>query len=185
MSANQSSREKMIASGARLFQRNGYHGTGLIEILEDCGAPKGSFYYHFPDGKEQLAEVAMGQASKAVAGFIDHAFTDAKSFSDGARRLANLIGIWFEKSGYSEGCPVTSVMLETVPSSPRLTTASQSAFNAWIAVTEAHALRLGQGDAANRLANALLVALEGAWVVARAQQSRRAFDIAGDFFQDI
>jgi hypothetical protein len=27
--------------------------------------------------------------------------------------------------------------------------------------------------------------LEGAWVVARAQQSRRAFDIAGDFFQDI
>ncbi len=177
MSARPTSRGRMVTAAAQLFQRRGYHGTGLTEILEASGAPKGSFYHHFPDGKEQLAEVAMALAGQAVSAMIDRAFSSATSFSEGAARLSADIGDWFERSGFAEGCPVTSVLLETVPGSERLTAACQAIFESWIGTAEAHAVRLGRTDG-NALATGLLIVLEGAWIVARAQRSRRPFELA-------
>jgi TetR/AcrR family transcriptional repressor of lmrAB and yxaGH operons len=182
MTAKRTSRDRMIASGAQLFQRRGYHGTGLIEILEASGAPKGSFYHHFPEGKEQLAEAAMSQAGQVVQAMIDRAFAGASSFSEGANILSRAIADWFEKSDFSEGCPITSVLLETVPGSERLGAASELIFNTWIGTAESHAVRLGRASEANELATGLLIALEGAWIVARAQRSRRPFEIAAAFF---
>ena len=176
----QPSRDRMIAAGVQLFQRKGYHGTGLIELLEVSKAPKGSFYHHFPGGKEQLAEAAMAQARDAVSARIDIAFADAASFADGARALVKAIGDWFERSDYTEGCPITSVLLETVPGSDRLAAASKAAFADWIARAESHAARLGNVRDPRTAATGLLIALEGAWIVARAQRSRRPFEIVAD-----
>jgi TetR/AcrR family transcriptional repressor of lmrAB and yxaGH operons len=170
----------MIAAGMQLFQRKGYHGTGLIELLEFSKAPKGSFYHHFPDGKEQLAEAAMALARDAVSARIETAFADAASFADGARALVRAIADWFERSDYAEGCPITSVLLETVPGSNRLAAASNAAFADWITRAESHAARLGNVRDPNTAATGLLIALEGAWIVARAQRSRRPFEIVAD-----
>jgi len=48
-------RTRMIETTARLLQHRGYHGTSLNDILEQSGAPRGSLYFHFPGGKDQLA----------------------------------------------------------------------------------------------------------------------------------
>ena len=50
-----SSKNNIIATAARLFAKQGYHGTGLNQITQESGAPKGSLYYYFPKGKEELA----------------------------------------------------------------------------------------------------------------------------------
>ncbi|WP_249712600.1 TetR/AcrR family transcriptional regulator, partial [Bacillus cereus] len=44
------SREKILAASTRLFQLQGYYGTGLNQIIKERSAPKCSHYYHFPDG---------------------------------------------------------------------------------------------------------------------------------------
>ncbi|WP_189558100.1 helix-turn-helix domain-containing protein, partial [Mesorhizobium sp. M2D.F.Ca.ET.153.01.1.1] len=44
---------RAIATAERLFRIQGYTATGLTQILEESGAPKGSFYFHFPRGKAQ------------------------------------------------------------------------------------------------------------------------------------
>ena len=49
----------MLKKAADLFQRQGFHATGLKQILEESGAPRGSLYFHFPGGKEQLAVEAL------------------------------------------------------------------------------------------------------------------------------
>src|SRR5450432_3896541 len=54
-------RADAIATAARLFRIQGYTATGLTQILKESGAPKGSFYFHFPRGKAQLAEEAIDQ----------------------------------------------------------------------------------------------------------------------------
>src|SRR4029077_17588276 len=54
-------RARAIAAAERLFRIQGYTATGLIQILKESGAPKGSFYFHFPRGKAQLAEEAIDQ----------------------------------------------------------------------------------------------------------------------------
>lgn len=66
MNQNQS-REKILLTATRLFCLRGYHATGLNQILKESGAPKGSLYYHFPEGKEQLAIEAITISRNLVA----------------------------------------------------------------------------------------------------------------------
>lgn len=54
----QQTKEKIIATAARLFLAKGYHGTGINEILAKADVPKGSFYFHFTGKKELAAKVA-------------------------------------------------------------------------------------------------------------------------------
>jgi TetR/AcrR family transcriptional regulator, lmrAB and yxaGH operons repressor len=49
----------MIRAAVKLFRRHGYDGVGLTEILTEAKAPKGSFYHHFPKGKEELGAAAV------------------------------------------------------------------------------------------------------------------------------
>ncbi|MBN0988522.1 TetR/AcrR family transcriptional regulator [Amphritea pacifica] len=51
---NEHNRERILQTGMELFNRKGYHGTGLKEILDTCQVPKGSFYNYF-ESKEQFA----------------------------------------------------------------------------------------------------------------------------------
>lgn len=47
-------RERLLQVGVELFSRHGYNATGIKEIVDAAGIPKGSFYNYFP-GKEQYA----------------------------------------------------------------------------------------------------------------------------------
>jgi len=55
-----------VRAAATLFRRNGYAATGINEIAELAGAPKGSLYHYFPDGKQQIGEAAVRLAGKSV-----------------------------------------------------------------------------------------------------------------------
>jgi TetR/AcrR family transcriptional repressor of lmrAB and yxaGH operons len=90
-------RERLIRAGVELFQAKGYHGVGVAEILEAAAAPKGSFYHHFPGGKEQLAVETLAWLEGEVTGFLDGLAADrasaaqmslavAKHSAEGARK---------------------------------------------------------------------------------------------------
>jgi TetR/AcrR family transcriptional regulator, lmrAB and yxaGH operons repressor len=59
MGSKMNTREKILTTAAFLFQKNGYHATGLNEIIKESATPKGSLYYHFPNGKEELAAATI------------------------------------------------------------------------------------------------------------------------------
>jgi len=52
-------RTRMLQATGRLLRQRGYHGTSLNDILADSGAPRGSLYFLFPGGKEELAAAAI------------------------------------------------------------------------------------------------------------------------------
>lgn len=64
------SREMILQTAARLFQRQGYHATGLNQIIQESGSPKGSLYYYFPGGKEDLAVEAILWTKHEIEGKI-------------------------------------------------------------------------------------------------------------------
>lgn len=47
-------KNNVIIESAKLFYYKGYKNTGLTDILTVCNIPKGSFYYYFKKGKEEL-----------------------------------------------------------------------------------------------------------------------------------
>lgn len=56
--ARNDKRDLILAKGARLMTRRGYHGTGVQEIVQAAGIPKGSFYHYFAS-KEDFALQAL------------------------------------------------------------------------------------------------------------------------------
>ncbi|HEY0276501.1 MAG TPA: TetR/AcrR family transcriptional regulator [Paenirhodobacter sp.] len=47
MSEQQTTRDRLIATGLRALMSKGYDGVGIGPILTEAGVPKGSFYHYF------------------------------------------------------------------------------------------------------------------------------------------
>jgi len=50
-------RIKLLQTGLRLFGENGYNGTGIKEIVDEVGVPKGSFYNYFKSKEDFTVEI--------------------------------------------------------------------------------------------------------------------------------
>jgi AcrR family transcriptional regulator len=82
--ANKDTREHMIESTAGLVHRLGFHGTSLNEVLTESGAPRGSLYYHFPGGKEQLVLETTRRGVATVTQLLKEALTGSPDPAEGA-----------------------------------------------------------------------------------------------------
>lgn len=128
MSEKESSKSKLIKTASRLFQLQGYHATGLNQIIKESGSPKGSLYYHFPDGKEQLALESLQTTAKFVSNNI---LEGLQKSSDPVQAIKNFIEEMadrFEKEGCNDGVPIASIALETSLISEPLRNACQSTY---------------------------------------------------------
>lgn len=169
-------RERTIVTTAKLMQRQGYAATGLTQILQVSGAPKGSFYFHFPHGKEQLAAEAIRLAAGQISALIGDILDQHPSPQAAVAALADTFAARLIESDYTEGCPITTVALEQSATSAALQQACSGAFSSWQQRLAQHFCRAGhQQPVADQLATLVICALEGAFVIARTTRSSRPF----------
>lgn len=165
-------RQQLVATTSRLLEAQGYHGTGLNQIIRESGAPRGSLYYYFPDGKEELAATAIAEQGARMRDFTAQLLHEAADPIAAVDRV--LVGLieHFSASQYCGGAPVAAVALETAAHSPRLRTACAAAYNEMIDV---FAAKLQAGGypltRALRLATVIVAGIEGAVILSRIQQS--------------
>ncbi|MDB5432757.1 MAG: TetR family transcriptional regulator [Caulobacter sp.] len=174
-------RAAIVAAAAALFRRNGYAATGLADITARSGAPKGSLYHYFPAGKAQIGEAAVRAAGETVRRTF--AEIDAETGNAGRliRAYAGRLAGWVEQSGWRDGCPITTVLLETAADDDRMRAAGRAAFDGWTAVVAEALARDGAEEArALTLARLAISALEGALILARVEQDAAAILSAGD-----
>src|SRR6266853_181334 len=89
MSDKPDSKEKTIIAAAKLLRRHGYNGTALSDILAAAGSPRGSLYFHFPNGKEEIAVAALTHAADSVRQAIAGAAKTSKSADEFLIRIAH------------------------------------------------------------------------------------------------
>jgi AcrR family transcriptional regulator len=162
------SKEKTVVAAVKLFSQRGYHGTALNDILDAGGSPRGSLYFHFPRGKEEIGEAASGLAGEAVRQVIANAAETSDNIEDFLTSIVQTMALNLERSGYSEGCPIATVALETAAQSEILGTAARNAFQSWEQELRRGLERFGikTGDA-DLVATAVLSQIEGALLLAR------------------
>ncbi|MFX0577105.1 TetR/AcrR family transcriptional regulator [Nocardia nepalensis] len=167
------SRQKILDSAHRLLCRQGYQGTGLAQIIEESGAPKGSVYYLFPGGKEEIAVEAVRIAAADSASFIEATRLSSPTARAWVASMAEHFSQHLQETGFSEGLPITTVTLDSVPGSAALAAACREAYHVLLTALGESLTYYGVTSAedASGLAMLLLGALEGAMVLARAQQS--------------
>lgn len=174
-------RERMVGAAVRLLRRDGYTATSWRRLVQEAGTPWGSAYHHFPGGKEELAEEAVRAAADAMGRRMRRAFDGHADAADAVRAWFAEAGRALREDGCRGGCPIAPVVLEAGNGSPRLTAAVRRAFDAWRGELAGLLADRGHpGDAAERLATAIMVNFEGGLLVSRAQGSGEPMDRAAD-----
>jgi TetR/AcrR family transcriptional repressor of lmrAB and yxaGH operons len=164
------SKAKTVIAAVKLFGQRGYHGTALNDILDAAGSPRGSLYFHFPNGKEEIGEAASGLAGEAVRRVIATAAETSNNVEDFLTQIVQTMASNLERSGYTEGCPIATTALETAAQSEILGAAARNAFQSWEHELTRGFEHFGRKDAA-LLATTVLSQLEGALLLARTYRS--------------
>lgn len=166
-----STRDRLVTVAAMLFRQKGYHATGLAEVLAAAGVPKGSLYHHFPQGKADLARAAADWTAEMLLRIVDDAFLPAPGFREGVAHYCNKLARLFQLADASNTCPISALLFDG-PEDTAFRTHAETLFQRLIDAVAAHARRLGMPpDAAQAQAETLLIAVEGAWTLARARRN--------------
>lgn len=127
-------RDRILQAATSLFQRQGYHGTGLNQIIEESGAPKGSLYYHFPNGKEEMALEAIQKMKQHV---LEETQVDLSGFDspvEAFQHHINKIAALFDTKESVEGLPIGLIASETAATNNNLRIACELAYKEWQAL---------------------------------------------------
>ncbi len=157
-------KSRMIEGAARLLAEKGLQETSFSEVLALTGAPRGSIYHHFPDGKASLVAQALAHQGAAV---------DVASTFIGAWRSLLIV------SHFRIGC--SAVAVTVAADSDDLLQRAGDVFRGWAELL-AELLTLGGIDAAAAPATAtlLIAASEGGVILSRAQASIDPFDAVAE-----
>ena len=174
-------RARMIGSMQRMLQTKGYAASGLIELVADSHAPKGSIYHHFPGGKEELAAAAIRVSGAEAAAATARALAGTRTPAAGVRLILDWLSNQLATSNYRYGCPIATTTLEIASESDVVQQACAEAYAAWHAAIADRLIADGRKRrSADDAATLVLAAMEGALILCRAQCSVRPLKVLAD-----
>lgn len=170
-------RDKIVHAAALLFRRNGYAATGLNDIVTLSGAPKGSVYHYFPDGKEQIAIETIRYACGLVSDTLTELSKAYPTPSGMVRAYGKLLRGWLAKSEYQDGCPITTTLLELSATSEPVAAAGRSAFASWKSIYQDKLMAAGVSEKrAASLATMTITGFQGALILTKVERSAQPID---------
>jgi TetR/AcrR family transcriptional repressor of lmrAB and yxaGH operons len=170
----------MLQTTARVLQRRGYHGTAVSTVLDESEAPRGSLYFHFPGGKDQMVVEATRLAVAKVSAALRKSFEDAVDPARGVRDYAELAAKLMEESDFTFGCPVAGLILDAGEEVPELASICREALDEWSSVTVASLKSAGMPiGRARALALVVQAGIEGGLILARAHRDARLLRTLG------
>jgi len=155
----------------------GYSSTGVADILNEAGVPKGSFYHHFAS-KEAFANDVLklyvrGEAERSAKTLGDTKVAPLKRLR---RYFEEMIGVYGRTATVS-GCMLGNMSLEMADRSDLLQSFLRESFSNWqtrIAGVIQEAIERGDLAKSNKpeqLASFLLNSYEGALLRSKADRS--------------
>ena len=173
-------RLRLLQAAEDMLREGGMSGTGIKEIVARSGAPIGSLYHYFPGGKTQLVTESLRIHADKVPRLLEQFFDGRRSAAAGLRALFDTAADGFERGGANKGCAIGAVTLDLMPADAEIRAVCKQAFDHWVAMIAAH-LPLPNTKSRRSLAVTVVVALEGAFILARAAQSGEPFRDAGEW----
>jgi len=167
-------RTRMLEATGRLLRQRGYHGTSLNDILATSGAPRGSLYFHFPGGKDQLVIEVTRASVAAVAGQLRETLAAETTPGEAIRKIFAATAQMLDEN-FALGCPVAPVVLDGTSEVPELVELTRQAFDEWIGLFREAFARAGiSGKRARTLALLVESSIEGLMIIARTTRDSSA-----------
>jgi AcrR family transcriptional regulator len=174
-SVSSDSRSKMVQSAADLIGSQGMNATSFSEVLADSGAPRGSIYFHFPGGKQELVRDAIRLTSEQVL-----AYMRAASASTAKEVLQHFVALFqhvAEASDGAAGCAVAGVTIDVAANDEELLLEARNAFHSWVDLLAEQLRNVGVAKVrAREIATTSVASVEGALILCRADASAAPLD---------
>lgn len=165
----------MVAAGEDLLSQRGY-GVTMLDVIQRADAPRGSIYYHFPNGKQELAIEVAHKVRREIEEFVGHVSAKIADPTAFLQRLIDHHRKRLVNSGFELGCPLMGVVASGEIETPELQEAVSAAFVTWIGSVAAALETKGFTAAqAGLLASLVVTGVEGSIVVSRAKGSAQPF----------
>ncbi len=192
MTKGEDTREMILARSAQLFNRQGYSGASLSDIMRETGLEKGGIYNHFVS-KEQLALEAFDYAYGLVALRVREALTDKRHAVERLRAIIAVFQSEVEDPLVPGGCPILNTAIESDDANEVLRERARAAMNNWFS-TIRRVIQKGierqeiRPDVdADEVATLFIATLEGAIMLSNlykdAVHMRRAAQFMGNYIE--
>lgn len=163
-------RDRMVVSAAQVMRERGAAGVTIDSVLARSGAPRGSVYHHFPEGRNQILTEALRYAGDSITATIDRAV------DRGAKALLREFVEYWERllreCDFTAGCPVVAAAIGSADEELELSTEAGLILGRWCTALSRAFVADGFDDTdAASLAVMSISALEGAIVLCRSTRS--------------
>ncbi|MBC8393093.1 MAG: TetR family transcriptional regulator C-terminal domain-containing protein [Deltaproteobacteria bacterium] len=108
----------ILKSGAEIIHLKGFNHTGIQEILNRAGVPKGSFYNYFKSKEDfglQVIDFYIEQFSLLIKKFLED---DSLSPLEKIKGILDRFIEFFKSRDYAYGCPIGNLSQEMGDLSP-------------------------------------------------------------------
>lgn len=177
----QITRERIVQLAAPVFNKKGYAGASMADILEATGLQKGGIYNHF-ESKEQLAVAAFDYAIEQM---MERWRAGIEGKRHAADRLRAVIGMFDDSlRKLAGGCPLMNTAIEADDNQPVLRTRARKAMDG-CRLTVARIVTKGKERGEIRatadpdqVATVLISTLEGGLMISKLYQDPRYLEQA-------
>jgi TetR/AcrR family transcriptional regulator, transcriptional repressor for nem operon len=187
-------RENLLNQGVALLMGQGYHGTGLQQILDSVNIPKGSFYNYFGSKENFGAEVIQHYIDPFITHLTTHLQQSDTDALGAIQRYFNELITDLEKNEIKGGCLLGNLMGEIGDTSDICQKSLQSAVSRYRDLLQAGLTKAQQqgtvrtDKSAKDMADLLINSWQGALLRAKIEKSSAPVkqccqDLLGDFFQ--
>src|SRR3984893_13705094 len=111
MGKGEETRERILASSAQLFNRQGYAGASLADIMRETGLEKGGIYNHFAS-KEQLALESFDYAYELVRQRVRQALAGKLNAIERLLAIISVFQSITDDPPVAGGCPILNTAIE-------------------------------------------------------------------------
>lgn len=138
-----STRRQLIEVGARLFHQQGYHNTGLQQILKQAALTKGSFYFHFKDKESFALAIIEQQICMFKENLNQHLGNEKFNAEQKITAFHQFFLEIFTRNQFKGGCPIGNFSQEMADVSGLFADKIKHAFNG---MTRCFKLVIDQGQ---------------------------------------
>jgi TetR/AcrR family transcriptional repressor of nem operon len=177
MTKGEQTRRKIVEAAAPIFNKRGYEGSSLNDLMEATGLKKGGIYRHF-SSKEELAAEAFDYTWEAAWNSrLPHVDEKSNGIEKLKQLIANFVG---QRSPVAGGCPILNTAIDADDGNPVLRAHVAKALRSWLSrlqaiVDQAQARGETQpGVDPKAVATLIVASLEGALMMSRIQRNDEA-----------
>jgi TetR/AcrR family transcriptional repressor of nem operon len=174
MTKGEQTRRKIVEAAAPIFNKRGYEGSSLNDLMKATGLKKGGIYRHF-SSKEELAAEAFDYTWEAA---WNARLLHVDEKANGIAKLKQLIANFIQyRSPVAGGCPILNTATDSDDGNPVLRAHVAKALRSWLSRLQAmveQAQERGEtrpGVDPKAVATLIVALLEGALMMSRLQRN--------------